>query len=194
LVAAAEDTGVLATVLRAARQLGADVESVDAAEHAGLIRTRGRRLEFRHPLVRSAVYQGATNFRRRSAHRALADALDGESDADRRAWHRAAASVDPDPRVGDDLEQAALRAQRRSGFAAASLAFERGAALTPGEKDRPRRLIPAAESAWFGGNPDRAAMLYTRDVAGMWLASFERWAKGAVSPGRLLQSLTAERS
>jgi hypothetical protein len=162
LVAAAEDTGVLATVLRAAGRLGAGAQSVDAAEQAGLLHVRGRRLEFRHPLVRSAVYQGAPLSRRQSAHRALAEGLDGESEADRRTWHRAAASVGPDPHVGDELEQAALRAQGRSGFAPASLAFERAAVLTPGEKDRARRLIAAAESAWFAGHPDRAAMLYER--------------------------------
>ena len=88
LVAAAEDTGVLPTVLRAARQLGAGAESVDAAEEVGLVRVQGGRLEFRHPLVRSAVYQGALHSRRQRAHRALTEALDRESQADRRAWRR----------------------------------------------------------------------------------------------------------
>ncbi len=162
LVAAADDTGDLATVLRAAAQLGAAREALDAAEQAGLVHVRERRLEFRHPLVRSAIYQGAAHSRRQSAHRALADVLNGESEADRRTWHRAAGSVEPDPRLGADLEQAAERARRRSGFAAASIAFERAAALSPDEKDRARRLIAAAESAWFAGHPERAAMLYER--------------------------------
>src|SRR5512132_323735 len=59
LVAAAEDTGELAIVLRAAAELGAGPGALDAAERADLAHVRGTRLEFRHPLVRSAIYQGA---------------------------------------------------------------------------------------------------------------------------------------
>ena len=153
LVAAADDSGELATVLRAAAQLGAAAEALDSAEQAGLAHVRGTRLELRHPLVRSAVYQAAPLSKRQAAHRALASVLDGEVDADRRAWHRAAASVEPDPSVVEELEQAAQRARRRSGFAAASLAFERAAALTPDEEHRARRLTAAAENAWLGGAP-----------------------------------------
>ncbi len=105
-----------------------------ALEEAGLAQVRGTRLELRHPLVRSAVYQAAPLSKRQAAHRALASVLEGDEDADRRAWHRAAASVEPDPAVGEELEQAAQRAQRRSGFATASLAFERAAALTRDEE------------------------------------------------------------
>jgi DNA-binding CsgD family transcriptional regulator len=159
LVAAADDTGELATVLRAAAQLGAVPEALDNAEQAGLAHVRGTRLELRHPLVRSAVYQAAPLSKRQAAHGAIASALDGEVDADRRAWHRAAASVEPDPSVVEELEQAAQRARRRSGFAAASLAFERAAALTPDEEHRARRLIAAAENAWFAGGAERALML-----------------------------------
>ena len=136
LVAAAEDTGELATVLQAAAQLGAGAEALDAAEEAGLARVRASRLELRHPLVRSAVYQGAPLSKRQAVHRALASVLDGEAEADRRAWHRAAGCVEPDPSVVKELEQAAERARRRSGFATASLAFERAAALTPDDHQR----------------------------------------------------------
>lgn len=159
LVAAADDTGELATVLRAAAQLGATSEALDSAEQAGLAHVRGTRLELRHPLVRSAVYQAAPVSKRRAAHRALASVLDGEVDADRRAWHRAAATVEPDPSVIEGLEEAAQRARQRSGFAAASLAFERAAALTPDEEQRARRLTSAAENAWLAGRIERTLML-----------------------------------
>jgi DNA-binding CsgD family transcriptional regulator len=159
LVAAADDSGEVATVLRAAAQLGAAAEALDAAEQAGLAHVRGTRLELRHPLVRSAVYQAAPISRRQAAHRALASVLDSEVEADRRAWHRAAAIVEPDPSVGEELEQAAERAARRSGFAAASLAFERAAALTGDEEHRARRLIAAAENAWLAGRVERALVL-----------------------------------
>ena len=99
LVASAEDSGELATVLSAAAQLGVASQALDAAEREGLARVRGDQLEFHHPLVRSAVYHSAPLSRRHMAHRALASVLNGESEADRRAWHHAAATVGPDPAV-----------------------------------------------------------------------------------------------
>src|SRR5215210_636588 len=159
LVAAADDSGDLATVLRAAAQLGAAMDALDGAEQAGLAHVHGTRLELRHPLVRSAVYQAAPLSKRQAAHRALASVLDSEVEADRRAWHRAAASVEPDASVCEELEQAAERARRRSGFAAASLAFERAASLTADDEDRARRLTAAAESAWLAGRVERTLML-----------------------------------
>jgi hypothetical protein len=47
-----------------------------------------RTVRFRHPLMRSAVRQGADVERRRRVHDALAQTL--EAEPDRRVWHRAA--------------------------------------------------------------------------------------------------------
>jgi DNA-binding CsgD family transcriptional regulator len=162
LVAAADDTRQLSTVLGAAGQLGVGAEALDAAQEAGLATVRGTELELRHPLVRSAIYQGVPLSKRQAAHRALASVLEGDAEADRRAWHRAAASVGPDHAVVEELEQAAVRARRRSGFVAASLAYERAAALTPDEGERARLLTAAAENAWFGGRLERTRMLLER--------------------------------
>jgi DNA-binding CsgD family transcriptional regulator len=162
LVAAADESGDLATVLRAAAELGAGGEALDAAEQSGLVQIRGGKVELRHPLVRSAVYQGAPLSMRRTAHAALASVLRGAVDADRRAWHRAAASIVPDASVVEELERAAERARRRSAFAAASLAFERTAALTEDDHERAQRLIAAGEDAWQGGHIQRSRMLLQR--------------------------------
>jgi DNA-binding CsgD family transcriptional regulator len=162
LVAAADDTGDLSTVLGAAEELDVGAEALDGAQEAGLASLRGTALELRHPLVRSAVYQGAPLSKRQAAHRALANVLEGDAEADRRAWHRAAACVGPDPAVVKELEQAAVRSRGRSGFVAASLAFERAAALTPDERERARLLTAAAENAWFGGRLERTRMLLER--------------------------------
>jgi ATP/maltotriose-dependent transcriptional regulator MalT len=162
LVAAADDTGEISTVLRAAARLGVRAEALDAAVEAGLATLQGTLLVLHHPLVRSALYQGAPLSKRHAAHRALASVLEGEVEADRRAWHWAAASVAPDSAVVKVLEQAAVRARGRSGFAAASLAFERAAALAAEENEQARLLAAAAENAWFGGRLERARMLLER--------------------------------
>ncbi len=109
LLAAADDTGSVANLLRAADELGIDAEALVPAEAAGVVTVAGGRLTFRHPLVRTAVYQAATSVERRVAHRALAAAVVG--DPDRRAWHRASAAVGADDDVVADLLGVAERAR-----------------------------------------------------------------------------------
>lgn len=159
LVAAADDSGRLATVRQAAAALGADERALDAVERSGLLRVRGTEVELWHPLVRSAVYNAATSAERRRAHRALAEAMTGPQDADRRAWHHAAAVEEPDEVVVGELERAAERARRRGGHEAACAALERAAELTPHEEPRARMLQAAATSAWLAGQPARARAL-----------------------------------
>jgi DNA-binding CsgD family transcriptional regulator len=159
LVAAADDSGRLTTVRAAAAALGADDDGWAAAERSGLLRVRHAALELRHPLVRSAVYGGATSTERRQVHRALADALDGAVDADRRAWHLAASVAEPDPTVVAELDRAAERAVRRGGHEAAAAAWERAAELSTDADERGRRLYWAARSAWLGAQPARARHL-----------------------------------
>jgi DNA-binding CsgD family transcriptional regulator len=163
LVAAAEETGEEDLVRRAAQALGVPAAAADAAERSGLIVVTAQAVAFRHPLVRAAVYQGATSAERAAAHAALAAALDaplaGESAADRRAWHRAAAAPGPDEQVAAELEQAAVRARQRLGHAAAAAALERAARLTPDQPDRARRLVAAAGAALDAGRPDAALAL-----------------------------------
>ena len=158
LVAAADDTGRLTTVVQAAEALGADGAALDAAEQSGLVVVRGSRLELRHPLVRSAVYQAAGRSERLAAHRALADAL-GTDDADRRAWHRVAAALDSDEDALRQLDLAAERATARAGHAAAARAYERAAELTVEPLMRGRRLVAAAVAASMAGRNSQAVAL-----------------------------------
>ena len=136
---------LLATVLRAAATLGIEPDALDAAELAGLVRAFDGRIEFGHPLVRSTLYRDATFAQRQAVHQALAAVLDAEQDADRRAWHRAAASPGQDEEVAGELEHAARRARRRSGFAAAGRALERAAELS--SDDRGARPPPRGRRA-----------------------------------------------
>ncbi len=51
--------------------------------------------------------------------------------SDRRGWHRAQGAAEPEEDIAAELEQLAMRALRRSGYAAAAAALERAAGLSP---------------------------------------------------------------
>ncbi|MCY0917396.1 LuxR C-terminal-related transcriptional regulator [Streptomyces sp. H27-G5] len=159
LVAAADDSGDLTVVLRAAQPLGAAVEDLEPAERAGFVRVSGTVVRFRHPLVRYAAYQGAPLARRIAAHRALARALGDAGQAHRRAWHLAAASTGPDERVAEELERVAEWAGSRQAMASASAAYERAAQLTADPGPRARRLVRAAQRAADAGQDERCGAL-----------------------------------
>jgi DNA-binding CsgD family transcriptional regulator len=162
LVAAAEDVGELAAVLEAGRRLAVESAALEPAERAGLVQVDGQSLRFRHPLVRSAIYQDATFTSRQAAHRALAQVLAVDQHADRRARHLAAATVGHDEEVARALEASGDRAQLRGGPAAAAAALERAAELTPQATPRARRLVGAAECFWEAGQGGRALALLDR--------------------------------
>jgi DNA-binding CsgD family transcriptional regulator len=157
LVAAADDSRQLAVVRRAAASLGADADAFGQAERAGLLVCDSDIVHVRHPLVRSAMYQAATGQERRAVHQALAEALEG--DADRQAWHAAAAADGPDARVVATLERAAVRAEHRGGHGAAAAAYERAAQLTHDTQAAAVRLLGAARNAWEDGQSSRARAL-----------------------------------
>jgi DNA-binding CsgD family transcriptional regulator len=162
LLAAADDTGELDVVLRAARALDLDPAALDELETAGLLRIAEKRIQFRHPLVRSALYQAAPFADRRTVHEALSSTLDRDRDLDRRLWHKAAATVGVDDELADELERSAERALARTGHAAASAALERAAGFTGDEREQSRRLAAAAWAAWLGGRAEAAVALLDR--------------------------------
>jgi hypothetical protein len=136
LVAAADEGSELPLILDAMATLELPADALDRAEHAGLVETDGVKLSFRHPLVRSAVYDSATFGERRRAHLALAEACSGSDNADRRLWHQAVATLAADEGIAAALEASAERSQLRSGHASAATAFERAALLSENESGR----------------------------------------------------------
>jgi DNA-binding CsgD family transcriptional regulator len=156
LIAAADNTGDAATVLRAAAGLGLPADGLDPAQEAALIQVTGVRITFRHPLVRSALYQAATLAQRQRVHAALAAALTGEENTDRRVWHQAMATLTGDEEVAAALEASARRAQLRAGHASAATAFLRAAELSTHDARRVRRMAAAAHAAWDAGQPGRS--------------------------------------
>jgi DNA-binding CsgD family transcriptional regulator len=145
--------------------VGGDLAALEPAEDAGLVRIHAGAVAFRHPLVRSAVYHAASADERRAAHRALADALTGEEDSDRRAWHLAAGAEGPDESVATALEAAASRFVERGGQASASRALERAAELSDDDDACARRLHAAGRAAEHAGDLERAAVLAERALA-----------------------------
>jgi DNA-binding CsgD family transcriptional regulator len=164
LTAAAEPIGDVQLLRRAVERLGIDMDAATAAETAGLIELRDR-VRFRHPLVRSAVYGSATRAERRQVHRALADVTDPDLDPDRRAWHRARATVRADEAVAADLERSADRALARGGVAAAAAFLDQAATLTPDPARRALRSLDAARAkVTAGAFPDASGLLAAAEV------------------------------
>jgi DNA-binding CsgD family transcriptional regulator len=157
LIAAAEPVGQPELLWEAAARLGVGADAATPAIAAGLVEFDAR-VRFRHPLVRSAVYRAASPADRHDAHRALAEATDPEVDPDRRAWHRAQATAEPDEDVAAELERSAGRAQARGGLAAAAAFLERAATLTDPAR-RGGRALAAAQVKQQAGEFEAAASL-----------------------------------
>jgi DNA-binding CsgD family transcriptional regulator/tetratricopeptide (TPR) repeat protein len=145
LTAAAEPAGDVRLLWRAAERLGITAAAGAPAETAGLIELDVR-VRFPHPLVRSAIYIASNASDRRDVHRALADATDPVLDPDRRAWHRAHGSAQPDEEVATEMIRSAGRAQGRGGLAAAAAFLKRAAELTPDARVRVERALTAAQA------------------------------------------------
>jgi len=160
LLAAAADGPELNVNSRVA---GSDAPGLAPAEGAGLVTVGRAGLQFTHPLVRSAIYHSAPFAQRAAAHRQLAEALHDQPD--RRAWHLATAALQPDEHVAWLLEATATQAQYRGGAAAAALAMERAAELSPSPDDQARRLVAAASAAVPTGQAGWVVDLTTRALA-----------------------------
>lgn len=156
VIAAASDSPERLFIEHALEVVGLDPRALDPAEAAGFIVITDGRLEFRHPLLRSAIYRSAPSGARREAHAALAQASQA---ADRRAWHLTAAAGALDAHAAAALEQAALDARARGGLAESASAFERAAQLSPEPRERSRRLRQAADDARLVGRGAKAREL-----------------------------------
>ena len=166
LAAAAEPLGDPLLLHGAAERLNVGMDAVDAAIDAGLLAVSGR-VEFAHPLVRSASYHAAATGDRHRVHRALAEATNPATDPDRRAWHRARAASGPDDEIAAELEGSARRAGARGGAAATAAFLERSVALTADPGRRAERALTAAQASVRAGGLEAARELLTKAETGL---------------------------
>jgi DNA-binding CsgD family transcriptional regulator len=193
VVLAIADTSALSDIATALAVVPGSSHALDPAMDAGLVFVRDGQVSFRHPLVRSAVYQAAPTADLRAAHLALAAAL-APAQPERAAWHRALAATAPDEQVAAALERTAVLARRRGGHAAEARALERAARLSPDPGVGIARLLAAGTAALLAGAHDHARALL-REVtarsddplvladAEHELAQLAFWREGRRSPG-----------
>jgi DNA-binding CsgD family transcriptional regulator len=154
IAAASSPSSDLEQIIAAVRRVGIEPDALDPAERAGLTVVDGDRLEFAHPLLRSAVYHGAPAMQRSAAHEALAG-----GGGEERAWHLAAAAQAPDAAIAAELEESATAASGRGGHAEAASAFEAAARLAEAPDARAKLLRDAADEARRGGQTAKALEL-----------------------------------
>ena len=163
-LAAAEPLGNPTLLWQAAERLGLGWDAASTAEAAGLIEL-GAKVRFRHPLARAAAYREASTRERLDVHHALAEVTDPVVDPDRRAWHRANATVTQDDEIARELERSADRAKSRGGLLAAAALLERAARLTTHPVQRADRRLAAAKARRDAGALEAALELLPAVIA-----------------------------
>ncbi|MFF4600204.1 AAA family ATPase [Amycolatopsis sp. NPDC001319] len=150
LAAAADPTGDVAVLWRAAARLGIPAVAPDG------VLAFGEWVTFSDPAVRGWAYHRATPSERRAVHRALADAA---TSADRQAWHHAHSVTGPDPAAADGLAAQVASARRRGGPGAAAAFLHCAATLTLDPVLRAERTLAAAAAELDAGQPGNALRL-----------------------------------
>ncbi len=114
------------------------------AEQARLIRFNARtgRWEFRHPLIRSTVFEMSSPQERSRVHAILADAFADQPE--RRAWHLGQAATEPDESIAEHLEGVSQRLIEVGDCTRATAAMLKAAELSPSYEARERRIARAA--------------------------------------------------
>ena len=164
LLTALNRSGSSATVAAALTLEEIDVAAaLDEAIDLGILVRSERRLEFRHPLLRTAALSQAAAAEQRSAHRTLARVLAADPESIAGTWHRAEAVVGPDRSLALDLVRSASHTRQPSGL--------RGGVGRDGAGGRAHRrprteradwLATAAADAFTAGDTGRTRSLAAR--------------------------------
>ncbi|WP_217143429.1 helix-turn-helix transcriptional regulator [Streptomyces sp. AC627_RSS907] len=124
------------------------------------------RLRFHGPLVRRTVHATAAPDRRRAAHRALADVLEGDGRLLPGLLHRSWSLTGPAPLLAERLAAVAADGTVPASYELRATAYTRAAELTTDGPARAERYTAAAEQALLAGRPDRARPLLAAARAG----------------------------
>jgi DNA-binding CsgD family transcriptional regulator len=130
------------------------VQTLEAAEEAGVVTIDGNRVRFEHPLLARGVYTQARAAQRRRMHRVLAGI---ETHPELKARHLALATTSTDPDMLKALDAAAEAATARGAPAAAAELFD--LAIQRGGDDPMRRFRAAASLLGAGDAIGGRAML-----------------------------------
>jgi DNA-binding CsgD family transcriptional regulator len=158
LLAAANMGSAPGMLWRATELAGLGPDAAGPAERGRLIELVPD-LRFRHPIIRAAAYDGASEPARRQAHGVLAAAARALDDQQAAAWHLAVATLAPAEDVAAGLEAAAVVAHSRGSLLNESTFLARAAELSPPGSQATQRRLRAAEAALLGGAPLRAESL-----------------------------------
>jgi DNA-binding CsgD family transcriptional regulator len=138
-------------------------DAISVARREEILVLDDSRVRFAHPLLASICYERAPVWKRRAAHRALADVV---TDIEERARHLALAAEGPDGTVASELDAAAQQAAARGSSAAAAELFELAAQLTPDDPVLARqRRFRAAGFHQLAGDVARAQAMLEQLVA-----------------------------
>jgi len=158
IAAAAGDDAPVGAVLEVAHRLDLPADALAAAERAGVVVLRPGHIRFRHPLLRTAIYQDTPYHERRAVHQELGVAV-ARHDPEAAVRHRAIAAQGCDEELAKALERIAL-AHPASATEAAVMHWS--ARLSSSELQRLRRTTAAALAAWRSGQIDLARELSSR--------------------------------
>ncbi len=154
LIAAVLDEVPVRILSRALDSAGMSLRDLESAEDANLISVVDGHSRPRHPLIRSAMTSLATPSSLRAARAAAAEGLAGSNrplDAEARVWQLAESVAEADESIAALLEESAISATARAGFAAASATYAKAAQLSRDAGNRARRHLRAAEAAFTAG-------------------------------------------
>jgi predicted ATPase len=143
----------LRSILSVAKSGGA--QYLGEAEDLDIIRVTGTRVIYRHPLLRAAVLNATSADTKRTIHRAFAEQLNPEIDADRIALHLGRAAEAPDDHAAAALGALGERARMRGAVSEAVLALERAASLARTREQQARHLLDAGNAMYFAGDAQR---------------------------------------
>ncbi|MGW6280305.1 ATP-binding protein [Kribbella sp. NPDC055071] len=152
----------------------------------------GAVVQFTHPLLASALYDGAAPDERRRTHRILADKLE---DPVERARHRSKSIVAPDDSAADELERAAEISRSRGAQQLAGELLEGAALATPTDVETAgsfRRWLLAVDT-YLGAGDGLAAQVALEQGSAL-AASPEERAQVLLRQGLLTSDLIGARS